>query len=29
MVNEANNYLRERGIELDPEEGLPEDELQL
>jgi len=29
IVNEANNYLRERGIELDPEEGLPEDELQL
>jgi hypothetical protein len=29
IVNEANSYLRERGIELDPEEGLPEDELQL
>lgn len=29
IVNEANSYLRDRGIELDPEEGLPEDELQL
>jgi hypothetical protein len=29
IVNKANSYLQERGIELDPEEGLPEDELQL
>jgi hypothetical protein len=29
IMNEANHYLQQRGIELDPEEGLPEDELQL
>ena len=28
-VNTANSYLAERGIELKPEEGLPEDELNL
>ena len=29
VLNAANNYLAERGIELKPEEGLPNDELQL
>ena len=29
ILNAANEYLSKRGIELDPEEGLPEDELKL
>ena len=29
VLNAANTYLAERGIELKPEEGLPSDELQL
>ena len=29
VLNAANTYLAERGIELKPEEGLPNDELQL
>ena len=29
VLNAANTFLAERGIELKPEEGLPEDELQL